>query len=140
MTVTSKAPTGTKYRVAIRVIAADNGWKFEQLSTSVDRFTKGKTVVDVAHSPTNLISTAEKVEGNSHTRAGSQGKMFTVQAWLTGVADPIDPKTGKGKRFIRLTPEQVLKFESNKGIALIKVIDSKVVAADKPADKEAAAS
>lgn len=137
MSTTTKVSTNTKYRVAIRVIGIDNGWKFDQISTSTDRFTKGKTVVDVVHSPTNLISTAEKVEGNSHTQAGSQGKMFTVQAWLTGVADPIDSKTGKGKRFIRLTPEQVLKFESGKGVALIKTLDT-AAAASKEAPATAA--
>lgn len=133
MSTTTKVPNGTKYRVAIRVIAQDNSWKFEQISTSTDRFTKGKQVIDVVHSPTNAISTAEKVEGNSHTRAGTQGKMFTVQAWLTGIADPIDPKTGKGKRFIRLTPEQMLKFESGKGVALIKAMEPAAPAASKEA-------
>lgn len=112
-------PAGTKYRVAIRQIAVDNGWTFKQLNAGVDRFTKGDQRVDVSHGPSNLIASAERAIGNSIARAGTQGKMFVVQSWLTGVKDEINPKTGKGSNFIRLTPEQVAKYESGKGIAKI---------------------
>ena len=124
MSTSTKVSNGTKYRVAVRVIAVDNKWTYEQFGP-IDRFSKGNVVIDVTYGPSNSISTAEKVAGNSHTLTGSTGKMFVVQEWLTGIKDPINPKTGKGVRFIRLTTDQVTKFESGKGIALIKAAEVK---------------
>ena len=131
MTSTTKAqqaskPAALKYRVAVRHIAQDQGWTFTQVATNVDQFTKGEVTIQVHHSPTHLITRAELADPKGQNdMAGSQGKMFTVQAWLTGVADPINPKTGKGKRFIRLTDDQVASFESGKGLGLIKTIQPK---------------
>ena len=127
-TEAKRVPAATKYRIAIRQIAVDNGWTFKQLNPSVDRFTKGNQRVDVQHGPSNLIAAAERAVGNSIARSGTQGKMFVVQSWLTGVKDEINPKTGKGSNFIRLTPEQVAKFESGQGIAKIASVDEIVEA------------
>ena len=108
----------TKYRVAIRDIAVANGWTFNQLSTSIDQFTKGDDVVAVQHGPSNLISTAERRIGDKgHDVVSRAGKMFQVQAWLTGQPDP------DHTRYIRLTPEQVRRYESGQGIAKISRID-----------------
>jgi hypothetical protein len=112
-------PPATKYRIKVRFIAVDNGWEFEQIAPNVDRFTKGNARVDVTHGSRDLIVHAERAVGNSVASAGKQGKMFTVQAWLTGVADPIDPKTGKGRNFIRLSVEETAKLESGQGLAKI---------------------
>jgi hypothetical protein len=110
-----KISPATKYRVEIRKIAVANGWEFEQLADNprVDRFTKGKTVVDVTHGPSNLITTAEKLDGKELVPAPSNGKMFTVQAWLTGIADP------DHSRSIRLSREQAAANESGQGLAKI---------------------
>lgn len=115
MTVSLRKKTSpaTKYRVAIRDIAIQNGWRFEQLGR-IDRFTKGDEVVAVEHGPSNLITRAERAKGTNHFEtARNRGKMFDVQAWLTGVPDP------EQERYIRLSPEQVRKYESGQGIAKI---------------------
>ena len=122
----------TKYRVAIRDIAIRNAWTFTQVSDRTDRFEKKGTVVDVHHGPSNLIVKAEKVDGKSHVETGRGGKMFDVQAWLTGVADP------ERENYIRLSPEQVAKFESGQGIAKISTeveLHPAPIPAAKPAPK-----
>lgn len=112
MTVTKMSPA-TKYRVAVRQIAVDNGWTFSQTSAATDRFSKGSTTVDVHHSPSHLISNAEIATPKGLDTIKGSGKMFEVQAVLTGVADP------DHSHFIRLSGEQVVKFESGQGIAKI---------------------
>ena len=68
----------TKYRVAIRDIAVANGWTFNQLSTSIDQFTKGDDVVAVQHGPSNLISTAERRIGGRLLRTGVERAVSAV--------------------------------------------------------------
>jgi hypothetical protein len=129
----------TKYRVAIRDIAVSQGWTFEQRSVQTDRFTKGATTIDVHHGPSNLIRSAEiLVPGKPIKRIEGGGKMFEVQAVLTGQPDPTH------KRFIRLNNEQIARYESGQGIAKITAHVSAVIeqadakAAVKPAPKPAA--
>lgn len=113
MTTKTLTPA-TKYRVAIRDIAIANDWTFTQVSPTLDRFEKGDQVVAVEHGPSNLITRAAKSVGKKQfDETPRAGKMFVVQEWLTGVADP------DHQRFIRLTPEQVRKYESGQGIAKI---------------------
>lgn len=116
-------PANTKYRVAIRSIAVDNGWTFDQPDASRDVFTRDGETLTVHHNHNNAITAAERQvspDANVESLPSTRGKMFVVQEWLTGIEDTYDPKTGKGKRFIRLTPEQVKRFESGQGIAKIK--------------------
>lgn len=117
MTVSIITPA-TKYRVAIRDIAISHGWEFTQIATSTDRFTKGGATIDVHHGPSNLITVAEKVDGKSITKTSRSGKMFDVQAWLTGTPDP------DRTNYIRLTEEQIRAYESGQGKAKIAVIDA----------------
>lgn len=135
MSNTATTTPATKYRVAIRDIAVANGWTFDQLSTSLDQFTKGDDVIVVAHGPSNLISTAERRIGDKgHDVVSRSGKMFQVQAWLTGQPDP------DHTRYIRLSAEQVRKYESGQGIAKIARIDlpeDKAVVVAAPATKPA---
>lgn len=112
MSATTIKPA-TKYRVAIRDIAIRNGWTFEQVSESTDRFEKNNSVALVHHGPSNLITRAELTTPKGTQVSAKSGKMFDVQAWLTGVADP------DRSNFIRLSPEQVKKFESGESIAKI---------------------
>lgn len=123
MSATTTLPDGAKYRVAIRFIAEANGWVFTQIDTATDSFTRGEETVVVTHTPSQRIKAAQYASGEHFDTAGPQGKMFTVQAWLTGVADPINPATGKGSNFIRLSPELVKKYESGRGLAKIAVIE-----------------
>lgn len=120
----------TKYRVAIRDMAIANGWTFTQVG-SLDRFEKGDQVVAVEHGPSNLITRAAKsVANRQFDETPRAGKMFVVQEWLTGVADP------DHSRFIRLTPEQVRKYESGQGIAKIAPsLGEKIEAAQTKADE-----
>lgn len=121
--ITTPAHPNTKYRVAIRTIAVDNGWTFDQPDFSRDVFTRDGETLTVHHNHNNAITAAERQvnpDANVESLPSTRGKMFVVQEWLTGIEDTYDPKTGKGKRFIRLTPEQVKRFESGQGIAKIK--------------------
>lgn len=112
MSTQTKITPATKYRVAVRDIAIQNGWTFTQLNPQLDKFEKNGTVIAVSHGPSNLISTAEKLTAdNKHDVTERSGKMFQVQEWLTGIADP------NHERYIRLTPEQVKRYESGQGIA-----------------------
>jgi cell division septation protein DedD len=105
----------TKYRVAIRDIAVTNGWTFRQLSPSIDQFTKDDAVIAVEHGPSNLITRAERLVGDKQLdTARKRGKMFDVQAWLTGQPDPDQ------QRYIRLSADQVRRYESGQGIAKIE--------------------
>lgn len=134
MTTKSITPA-TKYRVAIRDIAIAHGWSFEQLDNDprVDRFIKGKTVVDVTHGPSNLITAAEVLVGDKVLKSvAKSGKMYQVQEILTGVEDP------DHTRHIRLQREQVAKYESGQGIAKIKS-EAAPASAPVPAPKQAAA-
>ena len=120
---TTTISTNTKYRVAIRHIGVDNSWTFDQPDASRDVFTRGDEKITVHHNHNNAITAAERQVGkdaNVESLPSSRGKMFVVQEWLTGIEDTYDPKTGKGKRFIRLTDEQVRRFESGQGMAKIK--------------------
>jgi hypothetical protein len=129
-TTTAVQSNATKYRVAVRVIGVDNKFVFAQVDPFTDSFTRGDTVIHVRHNGNDRITEAEMVQGDSITRLpSSRGKMFVVQEWLTGIADEYDPKTGKGKRFINLSPEQVKLFESGKGVAkIIRATTNTVVA------------
>jgi hypothetical protein len=116
----------TKYRVAIRDIAIKHGWTWTQESASTDRFVKADMAIDVHHGPSNLISYAEVATAKGLDEIKGGQKMFRVQALLTGVADP------KHENFIRLSRDQVLKYESGQGIAKIAAI---VVETSAPAEK-----
>lgn len=108
----------TKYRVAIRDIAVEVGWTMTQISTNIDRFERAGVVLDVHHGPADRIVAAEKVEGNSHTWVAEHGhdrKMFRVRDALVGTKNP---------SYLVLTPEQVARYESGRGIAAVKVIDT----------------
>ena len=140
MTVsTSTTKPATKYRVAIRDQAVNNGWVFTPLGEAIDRFEKGNVVIDVTHGPSDLITTAEKVDGKSHVKVPKKGKMFVVQEWITGIADPDQ------ERFIRLTPEQIRQYESGQGIAKVRLnladkvaeVDAKPKAKSTPAPAKA---
>lgn len=115
----AKVTNSTKYRVAIRSIAVDQGWAFSQISSETDLFTKDGVSIRVHHGPSQLISFAEKAdEKGSYDQLvkGAGKKMFKVQSWLTGVADP------EHRNYIRLSDEQVAEFESGKGLAMVKVL------------------
>ncbi|WP_457095118.1 hypothetical protein [Mycobacteroides abscessus] len=126
--LSKKVTSATKFRVAVRYAAQANGWVFEQISTNVDQYTKGDTVVHVHHGASDLVTRAEKLEGTKpidQIIPGSKLKVERVHNWLA-------PKD-KATDFLRVPAAQVAEYESGKGLALIKVMDEPKV--DKAAAK-----
>lgn len=125
----AKVSDGTKYRVAIRDIGQQAGWTFTQVATSTDRFTQGEVTWDATYTAGDRLREVEKVvKGAAPVRMDwKRGKLFRLQEALTGIADEYDPKTGKGKRFIRLSADQVKTYESGRGIAKIASITKEAV-------------
>ncbi|SIB67357.1 hypothetical protein [Mycobacteroides abscessus] len=123
-----KITSATKFRVAVRFAAHANGWAFEQISTNVDQYTKGDTVVHVHHGASDLVTKAEKLEGTKpidQIIPGSKLKVERVHNWLA-------PKD-KATDFLKVPAAQVAQYESGKGLALIKVMDEPKI--DKAAAK-----
>lgn len=120
MTVTN----ATKYRIAVRALAVEKGWKFVQTTTGTDRFERAGVVVDVHHGQANRIAAAEMTDGKSFAKTTRAAKMLQVQTWLTGEA------VDRFKTSANFSDEQLAQFESGKGIALIKKIAPKVPAKD----------
>lgn len=120
-----KVTSATKFRVAVRFAAHANGWAFEQISTNIDQYTKGDTVVHVHHGASDLVTKAEKLEGTKpidQIIPGSKLKVERVHNWLA-------PKD-KATDFLKVPAAQVAEYESGKGLALIKVIDEPKAKAD----------
>lgn len=116
--VSKKVTSATKFRVAVRFAAQANGWAFEQISTSTDKYTKGDTEVHVHHGASDLVTKAEKLEGTKpidQIIPGSKLKVERVHNWLA-------PKD-KATDFLKVPAAQVSEYESGKGLALIKVMD-----------------
>jgi hypothetical protein len=121
---TPAVPLARKYRVQIRELAKEAGWSFRQTSTATDRFEREGTVVEVHHGKGDRIAAAE-IAGPDHTDqlpGKSRGKWFVVREWLTG---------DTSRTYKPLDDETVAKYESNKGIALVKTMAPKEVAEPK---------
>lgn len=107
----------TKYRVAVRILAVEAGFEFEQLSSTVDRFTKGELVITAHHSAKDFLTRAERSDGKHYDAIvpATQLKIERVKAWIEG-ADPknVDRWT--------LPRSEWDRCESGRGIAKVAVL------------------
>ena len=108
----------TRYRVAMRYLADADGWVVRQPSPLVDQFERGGVVIRAHYSPGDLLRSAEMmVPGQSVVRTPSRKAMFVLQEWVTGIPDP------KYMRYMPMPKEQVVKYESGKGLAEVSRSD-----------------
>lgn len=76
----------TKYRALFLILAQEKGWKFAQLQTQVDQYTKGQETITVKWAPTAMTEYLHTKGKNvvNHVTPGHQAKLQKLQAAMGG--------------------------------------------------------
>jgi len=110
-TTTKSAPITaiSKYRALFLILAAEQGWKYTQVLTQVDQFTKGDHVITVKWGATQMVeflhTQGKAIAPNGQVAGGAASKLQKLQ---TQMGKPM----ADGKKWAKLSPTKVKELET----------------------------